>query len=60
MGVMGLLQDLHPHTDLGATTSFTLLQDLMLITGLSSSLVVMDESLILLYCVLIINLILIY
>jgi hypothetical protein len=24
-GLMGLLQDLHPHTDLGAATSFTLL-----------------------------------
>jgi hypothetical protein len=57
---MGLLQDPHPHVDLGAATSFTLLWCLMVTTGLSSSLVTTGESLILLCCVLIVNLILIY
>jgi hypothetical protein len=57
---MGLLQDPHPHVDLGAATSFTLLWCLMVTTGLSSSLVMTGESLILLCCVLIVNLILIY
>jgi hypothetical protein len=34
IGVMGLLQDPHPHTNLGTTTSFALLLHLMLTTGL--------------------------
>jgi hypothetical protein len=58
--VTGLLQDLHPHTDLGVATSFTLLYCLVMTTGLLSSLMVTDASLILLCCALIDNLILIY
>jgi hypothetical protein len=51
MSYTGLLQDLHPHTDLGVATSFTPLQRLVMTTC---------ESLVLLCCVLILNLILIY
>jgi hypothetical protein len=51
MSYTSLLQDLHPHTDLGVATLFTPLQRLVMTTG---------ESLVLLCCVLIINLILIY
>jgi hypothetical protein len=46
-GVTGLLPNLHPHTDLGVATSFALLKRLLMTTELSSSLVVMGESLVL-------------
>jgi hypothetical protein len=48
VGVMDLLQDPHPHADIGLATSFALLKHLTMRTGLSLSLLAMRESFILL------------